>query len=69
MHKFRVEWKIIMNRIHENKSHMYMSSSSTKMAANNLSKSEADFEGFIPEKVRKVEESNNTCLEQCVFFR
>ena len=44
-----------MNSIHENKSHMSISSSSTEMAANNLSKSKADFEEFTPEKFRKVE--------------
>ena len=64
MHKFQGKWKIIMNSIHENKSHMPISSSSTKMAVNNLSKSKADFEEFTSEKVRKVEETNNKYLAQ-----
>ena len=57
------KWKIIMNSIHANKSHMCISSSSTEMAVNNLSKGEADFEEFTPEKVRKVERTNNKYLE------
>ena len=47
---------------------MCISSSSIKMAANNLHKNEADFEGFTPEKVRKVERTNNKYLKQCTKY-
>ena len=65
MYKFRGEWQIIMNSTHENKSHMCISSSSTELAANNLSKSETDFEEIMPENVREVEETNNKSRIMC----
>ena len=54
-----------MENYYKNTSHMPISSSSSEMTANNLSKSKADLEEFTPEKVRKVEESNNKYLKQC----
>ena len=46
-----------------------ISSSRSEMTVINFSKSEADFEGFTPEKkVREMEETNNKHLEQCTEY-